>query len=149
MNIRSLRDTFSPLATLALLTVDGSPFGFVCEDTDRWLNQTDSLEHIAALKIKGKTAIPAGRYRVGLRDSPKHGKDTLFLQDVPGFQFIDIHAGNSAADTEGCQLVGLQKEPGTMRVLQSRYALDQLRAKVLPAMGRGEEVWWQIDRVNR
>jgi len=148
MNIRTLRDIFFPTATLSLLTIDGIQAGFVCEDVDRWLNQTDTLDHISAVKVKGQTAIPVGRYRVGLRNSPKHGKDTLYLQDVPGFQFIDVHAGNSSADTEGCLLVGLQREPATMRVLQSRYALDLIRSRILPAMGQRVEVWWQIDRMG-
>lgn len=115
---------------------------------DRWLNQTDTLDRIAAVKVKGQTSIPAGRYRVGLRDSPKHGKDALTLLNVPGFQFIDVHAGNSSADTEGCLLVGLTREPAAMRVLQSRYALDLIRSRILPAMGQRQEVWWQIDRMG-
>jgi len=148
MIILSQRDTFTAEATLSTLSIDGRPFGYVCEDVDRLLNQTDPLDLIAAKKVHGKTAIPAGRYRVVLRDSPKHGKDTLSLADVPGFQFIDVHAGNTADDTEGCQLVGHTRDVGRMRVLQSRYALDQLRAIVLPVI-RTIPVYWEIVRVRR
>ena len=68
-------------------------------------------------KIPGKTRIPAGEYKIGLRtDSPKFApyytrfpwhKGMLWLQDVPDFQYVYLHIGNSHADTDGCLLVGM------------------------------------------
>ena len=146
MKLISTRDVFLPGATLATLMIDGEPFGFVCEDFDRGLNSTDSLEHIRAVKIPGETAIPAGTYRVGLRNSPKHGPNTLYLQDVPGSEYIDIHAGNTAAHTKGCQLVGERRDVRAGTISESRACLARLRNRVVPAVQRGDVVTWEIVR---
>jgi len=51
-------------------------------------------------------AIPAGTYNVTLRFSPKHQRMVPHVEDVPGFEEIEIHWGNYPHDTEGCLLVG-------------------------------------------
>jgi hypothetical protein len=59
----------------------------------------------------------------------------LHIQDVPKFEFILIHCGNTDEDTEGCLLVGSQAltEPGDMRVTQSVAAYQRLYQRVLSA----------------
>ena len=52
---------------------------------------------------------------------------------------IRIHAGNSAKDTEGCILVGENKE--VARVLNSRKWLYELKQRIVEAKDRGEGVW--------
>jgi len=69
------------------------------------------------VKVKGETRIPAGRYNIILRTvggydaryKKRFGKmhrGMLWLQDVPGFEYILIHCGNTDDDTGGCILVG-------------------------------------------
>ena len=58
------------------------------------------------LKVKGMTAIPEGRYLMRFTYSPKFGKRLFQLMDVPLFDGIRIHSGNSVKDTQGCILVG-------------------------------------------
>lgn len=58
------------------------------------------------MRVKGKTAVPAGIYDVALTRSPKFGRMLPILIDVPGMTGIRIHRGNTAADTKGCILPG-------------------------------------------
>lgn len=94
------RDVFNPAFTLGRLMVDGSHFGYTCEDTDR------ELEVYPERKIHGQSAVPRGRYRLTTSASQRFGKVLPILLDVPGFSGVRIHGGNTAADTEGCPLLG-------------------------------------------
>tara|TARA_R110002051_G_scaffold323482_2_gene417235 strand:- start:497 stop:946 length:450 start_codon:yes stop_codon:yes gene_type:complete len=69
------------------------------------------------VKVYGDTRIPSGKYRVTLRTVgstherykkkfPDFHIGTLWVRDVPNFEFILIHLGNSGDDTAGCLLVG-------------------------------------------
>jgi len=95
-------------------------------------------------KIKGKTAIPAGTYRVTLETSPKYGPDCLTVCDVPGYQYIRMHAGNTSADTEGCILLGLQATETTLIGGSSRPAVAMVRTLVAGAIKRGETVTIEV-----
>ena len=96
-----------------------------------------------AYKIKGKSAIPEGRYAVVISYSPKFGAWLPILLGVPKFKGIRIHAGNTAKDTEGCILVGKNREVG--KVLDSRKWLYELKRKIVEAKDRGEAVWLTVE----
>jgi hypothetical protein len=99
-------------------------------------------EH-GAYKVKGRSAIPEGRYAVVISWSPKFKQWLPILLGGPEFnrkwQGIRIHAGNTAKDTEGCILVGQNREVG--KVLDSRKWLYELKQKIVEAKDRGEAVW--------
>lgn len=76
------------------------------------------------LKVKGMTAIPEGRYLMRFTYSPKFGKRLFQLMDVPLFDGIRIHSGNSVKDTQGCILVGNNTKVG--RLENSRAVLFKL-----------------------
>ena len=98
-------------------------------------------EH-GAYKVKGRSAIPEGRYAVVISYSPKFKQWLPILLGVPKFEGIRIHAGNTAKDTEGCILVGKNREVG--KVLDSRKWLYELKQKIVEAKDRGEAVWITI-----
>ena len=145
MDIFLQRDVFDPGFTLGRVAVDGKDFGFSCEDVDRGLTQSMTEAEIAAVKVRGRTAIPAGHYRVLRTWSPKYQRDMMLVADVPGFRGIRIHSGNDADDTEGCLLLGLQRDALGGRVLKSRAACAWLDEQVEAALGRGEDVWLTVE----
>ncbi len=99
-----------------------------------------------AYKVKGRSAIPEGRYAVVISWSPKFKMWLPILLGGPEFnkqwQGIRIHAGNTAKDTQGCILVGRNQRVG--EVLESRKWLYELKQKIVEAKGRGEAVWLTI-----
>lgn len=101
-------------------------------------------EPVEQWKIHGKTAIPEGRYRVTLEDSPRFGKNTLTLLDVPGFQYIRMHGGNTPENTEGCILVGQDWDETTGNILRSQAALKELKSVVIEAINEGVSAWITI-----
>ena len=70
------------------------------------------------VKVSGETRIPSGTYNITLRTvggfnqryDDKFGTDfnkgMLWVRDVPGFEYILIHIGNTDDNTDGCLLVG-------------------------------------------
>ena len=95
-----------------------------------------------AYKVKGRSAIPEGRYAVVISWSPKFGAWLPILLGVPKFEGIRIHAGNTVNDTQGCILVGKNREVG--KVLDSRIWVHRLKQKIVEVKGRGEAVWLTI-----
>lgn len=120
--------------TIGDLYIDGEWFSNTLEDTDRNLTSTMSKDEIVKVKVYGKTAIPTGTYVVDMNTvSPKFGKRSWAqpyegkvprLQDVPGYEGVLIHPGNTADDTSGCILVGRNKVKG--QVVESQNTFHSL-----------------------
>lgn len=140
MELTLQRRRSSAECTLGELRADGVFDCFTLEDVVREIPG----EPVAAWKVPGKTAIPAGRYRVTLENSPRFGPDTLTLNGVEGFSFIRIHCGNFATDTDGCVIVGDAVEQSRIVYGTTRSALARLKDQVGAAFKRGEEVWIEI-----
>ena len=111
------------------LYVDGKYFCDTIEDTDRGLDDLMDVNEILARKIKGETAIPTGIYEVTITYSPKYKKMMPLVNNVKGYSGIRIHSGNTAKDTEGCLIVGKNKEVG--KVLESRATYNALYKRLV------------------
>lgn len=118
-------------STIGRLAVDGVDFCWTLEDVVR-----------TGPKVYGQTAIPAGTYDVRLTMSNRFKRVLPLLLNVPGFEGVRIHPGNTAADTDGCILVGLGHADD--RITDSRAAFDALFARLQAADARGESISLEI-----
>lgn len=118
MKLTLKRNFKGPDYTIGKLYIDGHYFCDTLEDTVRPAGQ----------KIAGRTAIPAGDYKVIKSYSPRFKKILPEILDVPGFSGVRIHAGNTAKDTDGCLLLGLNKTKGA--VLDSQTTMAYFMARV-------------------
>jgi hypothetical protein len=113
-------------ATLGELEVDGDFTCYTLEDVVR------------GVKLHGETAIPTGTYDIIISWSPRFQRRLPLLLSVPGFDGVRIHPGNSAADTEGCILVGTGI--ASAMVLNSRAAFEALFRKLDQAFLMGDRI---------
>jgi hypothetical protein len=101
------------------MTVDGIFECFTLEDIER------------PVKIKGETAIPKGTYKVIINESNRFKRQLPLLLNVPEFEGVRIHSGNTNHDTEGCILVGQTRHKEFIG--KSRKAFDKLFKKMQKA----------------
>lgn len=127
-------------ATLGRLTADGV---YVCDTLEDVVRETPGRP-VSEWKRHGVTAIPAGTYEVVLQNSPRFGPDTITLLNVPGFEFIRGHGGNTAEHTEGCLLFGTKNTAYSLA--NSQKALAKVKALVKSALDRKERVQITIER---
>lgn len=123
----ALRDTY----TIGRLYVDGRYFCDTLEDKVRDLSRE--------AKVPGRTAIPEGTYRVVVNISPKFRRMLPRLLDVPGFDGVLIHRGNTDADTAGCPLVGENTVVG--KVVNSTYWEKRLTDLLLEAQNKSCDIF--------
>ena len=93
-------------------------------------------------KIKGKTAIPRGLYKVTVNWSSRFNRPLPLLLDVPKFVGVRIHTGNTADDTEGCILVG--KALGKDGIYKSKEAYNDLFERIKVALNLNNEITIEI-----
>ena len=102
MQLKLVRSVFNDKSTLGKLFINDEFFAFTCEDKVR------DLKGNCSKKIKNETAIDYGTYEVILSFSNRFQKYLPLLLNVPCFDGIRMHGGNTAADSEGCILVGAE-----------------------------------------
>ena len=129
MELKAKRTDFTENSTIGELSVNGKFECYTLEDKVR------------PVKIAGKTAIPAGRYEVVINFSQRFGRPLPLLLNVPNFEGVRIHPGNTPANTEGCILVGETKSQDL--VSQSRAAFERLFEK-LKCASASEKIYLEI-----
>jgi len=145
MEINVLRVKSNDDATLSWVGVDGRFQCYGLEDEPR------------ADKIAGETRIPAGKYKVGVRKTggfhkrytgrfPDFHRGMLHVIDVPGFEYILIHIGNTDDDTAGCLLLGTSANINKqLSINNSTGAYKKLYAKVMAAAEAGDLTITYVD----
>lgn len=154
--LKIARYDFHPDWTIGKLFLYDKHDGYTIED------------EIRDKKVKGETAIPYGRYKLGTRVSPKFSSSFLYsktlnkliepkekdlfpntidwfqheliwIMDVPNFEYVLLHWGNTDDNTEGCLIVGssVGKIVDQGAVLNSRVYYKQLYPKIYPMIKAG------------
>ena len=106
-------------STIGELYIDGKFECYTLEDVER------------KVKIPSETAIPKGTYIVGITLSNRFKRLLPILIDVPNFEGVRIHSGNTNHNTEGCILVGTTRSKDFIG--SSRLAFDKLFKKMQSA----------------
>jgi hypothetical protein len=133
MKLISRRKEYGDNYTISELSVNGVYECFILEDTVR----------PKGVKIFGNTAVPAGTYNVVINFSNHFQKLLPELLNVPMFEGIRIHSGNTDVDTEGCLLVGTTWGGGDF-IGNSVVAFNHLFPQLQAAIAAGESVTIEI-----
>lgn len=126
MELTLLRKTEINNTVLGELHINDKFFCYTLEDK------------IRTVKIKHQTCIPSGTYKIVMTLSQRFKTILPLLLNVPNFEGIRIHAGNTTEDTSGCLLVGTAINGETL--LHSKVALQELMAKIKTAIKAKDEV---------
>ena len=130
--------------TIGALFIDGVFMCFTLED-QKQVN-----------KVSKETRIWAGLYKVAFRTEggffsrylkqfgAAFHKGMLQIMNVPQFEYILIHIGNTDKDTAGCILVGLGIDMATGVLTKSTDAYKKIYPVIEAALSRGEEVIIEI-----
>ena len=122
--------------TIGNLYVNGVFFCNVLEDKIVDINKNGTFD-CGEFKISGHTAIPYGKYDVKVTYSPKFKKELPLLLNVPHFEGIRIHEGNTPEESSGCLLLGENKQKG--KVLNSKTYVTKL-TQLLKETERKEKI---------
>jgi len=142
MKLSLVRNGATGTSTTGELSINGRFECFTLEDMVREVPG----KPVSAWKVPGKTAIPCGLYEVTMNYSEHFGTILPLLLNVPGYEGVRIHAGNTAADTEGCILVGQMRNADVIG--RSRAALAKLLPQIQTALNRKERVFIEITKGN-
>lgn len=157
MEVLVLRKPSEPDWTLSKFYFDGIEKGVGVEDEKR------------AIKVKGETCIPEGKYELGTRISPHfsphfyrddHGSlledsmrvteenkikyhtphEMMWVMNVPLFEYILWHWGNTDDDTAGCYIVGSMygNVKGEKGVLASKMKYKEIYPLLFQALQAGK-----------
>lgn len=148
MELLLSRDYKKDKYTIGRLYINSKFFCNTLEDKDRNLNSDMNESQIKGLKVYGETAIPIGTYTIDMNTiSPKfkdrswakpYGGKIPRLLNVKGFEGVLIHTGNTAKDSLGCIIVGLNTKRGM--VTNSTEYFHKLMKELLAAKLKGEKI---------
>ena len=144
------------LEVLRISSQKDSTYGILFDITDgrKFLAYTLEDEYRDE-KVMSETRIPSGTYKITLRTvggfhsryEAKYGdfhKGMLWVRDVPGFEYILIHTGNTDEHTAGCLLVGSSQNENLTKkngfIGASTTAYKRIYPPIAKALEKGKEV---------
>ena len=151
MKLQVVRTQLGKDATNGLLFIDGLFECYTLED------------QYQAVKVMHETCIPEGTYPIKLRTVggfhtrykakyPELHRGMLWIQDVPGFEYILIHQGNNDEHTSGCLIVGDSQQDLDVNfngmVGSSANAYKKLYPKVSAQLLAGNEVTIEYSKIQ-
>ena len=126
MNLKLVREAFKDTCTIGKLYLDEQFIGYTLEDKYREVEG----QPVSSWKVPAVTAIPKGTYKVIVNMSNRFKINLPLLLNVPGFEGVRIHTGNSSKDTEGCILVGAAWDGKSDWIGASKIAFSPLLDKL-------------------
>lgn len=151
MKLKLIRFSSQADSTSGILMIDDQFACYTLEDEER------------EIKVMHETCIPKGTYEIKYRKeggfhsrySARYGSKhfgMLELQDVPNFQFILIHSGNTDDQTSGCILLGDQQKNNKIYkdgfVGESRSAYERVYEQISKALNNNEKVEIEIKNID-
>ena len=151
MKLKLVRISSQADSTSGVLFIDDKFACYTLEDEQR------------EVKVYGETAIPLGTYDVKFRNvggfHDRYKKrftglhvGMLELQDVPNFQFILIHCGNTDENTAGCILLGDSQENNLLMpdgfIGKSTQAYKRVYKQISDELVKGNKVTIEIVDIN-
>ena len=151
MKLQVVRTQLGKDATNGLLFIDGIFECYTLED------------QYQAVKVMHETCIPEGTYEIKFRTVggfdkkykakyPELHRGMLWIQDVPGFEYILIHQGNTDEHTSGCLIVGDSQQDLDVNfngmLGSSANAYKKLYPKVSAQLLAGNEVTIEYSKIQ-
>ena len=151
MKLQVVRTQLGKDATNGLLFIDGLFECYTLED------------QYQAVKVMHETCIPEGTYPIKLRTVggfherykkkyPTFHRGMLWIQNVPGFEYILIHQGNTDEHTSGCLIVGDSQQDLDVNfngmVGSSANAYKKLYPKISAQLLAGNEVTIEYSKIQ-
>ena len=142
MEITVLRKDFTDISTVGDFLINDNFYYYSLEDKDCQRRADGVIESWSQrMKVPAKSAIPYGRYEVVINFSNRFQRMMPLLLNVPSFERIRIHNGNTAEDTEGCILIGYTKDNNFIG--NSKSAFNNFMS-LLTQVLKKEKVWLSI-----
>lgn len=124
ITIKVTRNEFLPDRTLGHLEVyKDKKLVYECDTLEDTLRGDGDPKTVSQWKVPGETCIPYGIYRAKTEMHKKFGHCAR-LFNVPGYEGILVHSGNTPEDTRGCVLVGVLNRV-TKQIVNSKQTLEQ------------------------
>lgn len=125
---------------------DDSTTGLLIVDGEQWKAATleDRRRPDGTPKVYGQTCIPAGRYKLYKRWSPKFNRMVIWFQNVPDFEYIYAHSGNDHKDTLGCILLA-QTRLSWERIFGNAFSIERKLFNYIDKRGWDDAYWTITD----